>query len=189
LHRVGANKPPERAGEEKMETRDIITLINLIVTIIGGGAASIFAIIQWRKSNKIRQAEFINQLITKIRSDKDIAKTIYMIEYDKTWYNDKFDNGSEKEMEIDSLFSFLTYICYLYDTKNIHYEEFRIFEYEIKRVCSNKQTQEYLKFLYHWSKQQNASCSFQNLVDYLRNKVLSPEEKIQFDNNDSKVNG
>jgi len=169
-----------------METRDIISLIGLVVTIIGG----IFALIQWCKSNKIRQAEFINQIITKIRSDKSIAKTIYMIDNENTWYDDKFSNGSEIEMEIDSLFSFFTYICYLHDTKNIKDNEFCIFEYEIKRVCSDKQAQEYLWNLYHWSKKQlNASCSFQNLVDYLRNKVLSAEEKRRFNSGDSKVSG
>jgi len=169
-----------------METKDIISLIGLVVTIMGG----IFALIQWHKSNKIRQAEFINQIITKIRYDKSIAKTIYMIDNEHIWFDDKFGNGSKIEMEIDSLFSLFTYICYLHDTKNIKDNEFCIFEYEIKRVCLDKQSQEYLWNLYHWSKKQlNTSCSFQNLVDYLRNKVLSAEEKRRFNSNDSKVSG
>ena len=173
-----------------METGDIISLISLIVTIIGGGAASIFALIQWRKSNKIRQAEFIDQIITKIRSDKIIAKTIYMIEYGEEWYNNEFHGKSDKEIEIDSLFSFFTYICYLHDTKNIQDDEFRIFEYEIKRVCLNKQAQAYLWNLYHWSKQHlKKSFSFQNLLKYLLNEVLNAEGKKRFESSDSKVSG
>jgi len=173
-----------------MDIKDKIELISKVATIIGGVAAAIFAIIQWRKSNKIRQAEFINQLITKIRSDKDIAKTIYMIEYDKEWYNNEFHGKSDKEIEIDSLFSFFTYICYLHDTKNIQDDEFRIFEYEIKRVCSNKQAQTYLWNLYHWSKQHlKESFSFQNLLKYLLNEVLNAEGKKRFESSDSKVSG
>jgi hypothetical protein len=169
-----------------MKAEDIISLISLIVAIIGG----IFAIIQWQKSNKIRQAEFINQIITKITSDKNIAETIYMIDNENIWFDDKFGNGSEIEVKIDTLFSFLTYICYLYDTKNIRDNEFRIFEYEIRRVCSDKQSQAYLWNLYHWSKQHlKARCSFQNLVEYLQNKVLSAEDRKKFDSTDDSVSG
>jgi tagatose-1,6-bisphosphate aldolase non-catalytic subunit AgaZ/GatZ len=166
---------------EQMQTGEILTLIGLIIAT----PSIIFAILQWRESNKMRRAEFINQIIMKIRFDKNLAKTIYMLDKGNRWYDDKF-YGSEKEMEIDALFSYLTYIRYLYDTKNIRKNEYCIFEYEIKMVCSDKQTQEYLWNLYHLSKQSlNTKCSFQNLIDYLRNNVLSTEQKTKFDNPDS----
>jgi hypothetical protein len=167
-----------------MQTGDIISLIGTIAAVTAG----IFAILQWRKSNKIRPAEFISQIIEKLRFDKNIVETIYMIEYGVTWYDSNFHN-SDIERKIDALFSYFTYICYLYDTKNISEEEFYILEYEVRRICSTVQAQTYLWNFYHWSKRIGAMCSFQNLIDYLRNKVLTTDERKRFDSNDSKMSG
>ncbi|MDD3383678.1 MAG: hypothetical protein PHX46_02570 [Bacilli bacterium] len=67
-----------------------------------------------------------------------------IIEYNEKWYDEKFHNSKELELSIDSLFSQIDYICYLYKNKQIRKNEFNIFEYEIKRVCVNKQSQNYL---------------------------------------------
>jgi len=155
-----------------MNVEERTALISLMVAIIG----AMFAIYQWNKSNKIRQAEFINQIIVKIRFDKDLVETMNMVENKKIWYDKNF-YGSEMEIRIDALFSYLTYICYLYDTKIISRKEFSILEYKIKRVCLDRQSREYLLNSYHWARENlNASCSFQNLVNYLQKNVLSKDD-------------
>jgi len=172
-----------------MQASDIIAIITLIITAVGGSIGGTFAILQWRKSNKIKQAEFINQIIEKLRFDKDIAKTMYMIDYaNKTWYDESF-HGGELEVEVDALLSYVTYICYLYSTKSISKNEFCVLEYEVKRVCLNRQAQAYLWNLYHWSKRCNTLCSFQNLIEYLRSEVLNSEQQERFDSKESNVSG
>jgi len=173
-----------------METRDIIALIGLIFTLLGG----IFAIYQWYKGNKIRQAEFVRQIIEKLRFDKDIANTMAIIEYSKSWYplykdREFHNNESGIECEIDALLSYLTYVCYLYNSNIISKKEFCILEYGIKRVCSNEQTQAYLWNLYQWTKHINTKSSFNILIEYLRNKVLTSDENNRFESSDSKVSG
>ncbi|MDE6288694.1 MAG: hypothetical protein K2M00_07930, partial [Muribaculaceae bacterium] len=97
-----------------------------LVVALGG---FIFSIFQWRKSIKIRRAEFINQLIEKLRFDKTLSETIYKLEYScDGWYDSSFHH-SPFELQIDRLFSYLDYICYLKDIHNISEVEFKIFRY------------------------------------------------------------
>ena len=147
-----------------------LTIISLIMVAIGGA----FAGIQWNVSNKIRRTEFVNTIIEKLRFDKDMAQTMYKIDYDESWYNDNFHNGnSDLEYEIDKLLSYLSYICYLKQTKNISKEEFKILQYEIIRVCKSFDVQSYLWNLYHFSIKQDSKCSFEHLVSYgIDNKLF-----------------
>ena len=141
----------------------IFSAISILLGVIGG----VFAYKQWTHANRIRQSEFINQIIEKLRFDKCIADTMYMIEYDHNWYSkDFYDSGSEIEFNIDKLLSYLSYICYLYDLKNISKNGFKIFQYDIAFICSSQDVQTYLWNLYHYSKSQNTECAFQYLIDY-----------------------
>ncbi|GHT29534.1 hypothetical protein AGMMS49574_06550 [Bacteroidia bacterium] len=124
-----------------------LSLISLLFVLIGG----CFALYQWQSSIKTKRAEFINQILEKLRFDKELTKTMYIVDYDQNWYSNKFHN-SELEDSIDKLFSYLDYICYLKHTKNITKTEFQIFQYEIHRVCVSNSTKSYLWNLYHFSK-------------------------------------
>jgi hypothetical protein len=50
---------------------------------------------QYQKPNK--KAEFLNELSEKIRTDKDIRDSIYLIDYEKDWYNQFYHNGCKMQ--------------------------------------------------------------------------------------------
>jgi hypothetical protein len=154
-----------------------LTLTSLVFAAIGGG----FVYCQWRKSIKIKRAEFINQILEKLRFDKALVTTMYIIDYNQDWYNTSFHN-SELECSIDKLLCYIDYICYLKITKNISATEFKIFQYEIHRICISYSIKNYLWNLYHFSLKNNTNCSFQYLVEYGIDSKLFPKD---FKNNKS----
>jgi hypothetical protein len=152
---------------------NILAMISILLAIIGG----FFAYRQWEASNKIKRAEFINQIIKELRFDKEMAKSMYVIEYNLYWYNSDFHSGNpEMEYSIDRLLSYLCYVCYTYKLKNISKNEFSIIRYRLNRTCSSPSVQGYLWNLFHFSKSQNAECSFQYLIDYgIDNKIIDKQ--------------
>jgi len=162
-----------------MTIDNYLTIISLIMVAIGG----IFAGIQWNASNRIKKAEFIEQIIEKLRFDKDMAIVMYKIDYGDSWYNDDFHNGNaDSEFEIDKLLSYLSYICYLKETRNISENEFKVLQYEVLRVCSSFDVQSYLWNLYHFSKKFNTKCSFEYLISYgIKHSIFN--ENFQNDKN------
>lgn len=153
---------------------DILSLISIIIAIIGG----IFAYKQWKYSNKTKRADFINQIINKLRFDKEMANTINMFDYNFTWYNENFHNGNnELEYQVDKTLTYLSYICYLAKEKHISKSEFVILEYEISRSCVSPSVECYLWNLYHFSSSQKTKCSFQYLIEYgIQNKLIDEAE-------------
>ena len=133
----------------------ILNIVSLIVVIIGG----IFAFVQWRKSLKLKKAEYIKELIDKIRSDSEIRDIIYTFDYAIPWYNRNF-HGSETEKKTDKTLLYFSYICYLRDSKTIGEKEFNFFEYEIKRFMNNSDLQDYFYNIYHFSNKNNSPMSF-----------------------------
>lgn len=150
-----------------------LTIVSLIFAVIGG----VFIYWQWRNSIKIRRAEFINQILEKLRFDKDLTSAIYIIDYNQEWYDSSFHN-SKLECSIDKLFCYIDYICYLKSTGNISITEFKIFQYEIHRICISYSSRAYLWNLYHFSLKNKTNCSFQYLIDYgIKSKMLQEDFK------------
>ena len=148
----------------------VIGLLSLILIVVGG----IFALVQWISTNRIKRAEFINQIIEKLRFDPEMSETMQMIDYDSMWYKESFHNSSnDDENRVDRLLSYLTYICYIKDIGFLHKKEFAILEYELCRICTSPSVCAYLWNLYHFSKNNNTKCSFQYLIDYgIKKKLL-----------------
>ena len=147
------------------------TLISFLFIVVGGS----FALFQYYSSVKTKRAEFINQILEKLRFDKDLATTAYIFDYNQNWYNKSF-HGSEIEGSIDKLLSYLDYICYLRFTKNITKTEFKVFQYKIHRACITSKI--YLWNLHNFSKKNNTTCSFQFLIDYgIKNKLFPKDFK------------
>ena len=146
-------------------------------------AGAVFAIVQWRGSNKLKRAEFLKEITEKLHSDEKISKILYKIEYNEPWYDANF-HGSPFEKEIDSFVAFVNYICYLRNRKIIKNEEFHLLAYEIKRICVNFDMQSYLWNLYNFSKKNRNDCSFQELIDYAKSEnifdVDSKENETKF---------
>lgn len=160
---------------------DILSLISIIMAVIGG----IFAYQQWKYSNKTKRADFIDQILNKLRFDREMVETINMIDYDFSWYDESFHhNHKELEYRVDKTLSYLSYICYLIKEKHISKQDFIILEYEINRACVSPDVQCYLWNLYHFSITQKSKCSFQYLIDYgIQNNLI---EEIEFMNPKSK---
>lgn len=156
---------------------DILSVISIVIAIaIVGG---IFAYKQWKYSNKIKRADFIDRLLNKLRFDKEMAQTMSEIDYDHGWYDKNFHNNQDDDFEkrIDSLLSYLSYICYLKKEKHIREKEFGILEYEVNRVCTSPSVVCYLWNLYHFSAAQNTKCSFYFLIDYgIENGLIDTQE-------------
>lgn len=151
-----------------------LNISHLVLVCIGG----VFIYIQWNKSIQIRRAEFLHQLLEKLRFDDEMVKTMYTVDYSPFWYDISF-HGNEIEEKIDKLLSYADYICYLRQTKNISKKEFQIFDYEIHRICISPSCRGYLWNLYHFSlKKNNTKCSFYNLIYYgVKHKLLPSDFK------------
>lgn len=160
---------------------DILSLISIILVIIGG----LFAYQQWKYSNKTKRANFIDQILSKLRFDREMVEAINIIDYDFLWYDENFHhNHEEVEYKIDKALSYLSYICYLLKEKHISKRDFIILEYEINRTCVSPDVQCYLWNLYHFSISQKSKCSFQYLIEYgIKNKLI---EETEFMNPESK---
>lgn len=160
-----------------LSTENWLSIISLVFVAISG----IFIYYQWGKSVKIKRAEFINQIIEKLRFDKELITAMYIIDHNnQNWYNSSF-HGSEFECSIDKLFSYVDYICYLKNMKNISDTEFKIFQYEIHRICVSHSSKKYLWNLYHFSKKNKTNCSFQYLIDYgISSKLFSKDFKDNY---------
>ncbi|MBR0283538.1 MAG: hypothetical protein IJQ81_18415 [Oscillibacter sp.] len=148
---------------ENWSVDNFLDAFSIILAIIGG----IFAYRQWSYANKTRRTELLNQIMEKLRFDKEMAETMYAIDYGTRWYDESFHNSNtDFEYKLDKLLSFLDYICYLKKEKHFAEAEFRILRYEVTRVCTSFQVQSYLWNLYHFSNKQGTTCSFQDLIDY-----------------------
>lgn len=148
---------------------NVLSLISILVVIVGG----LFAFFQWHLNNKTKRTELIDEIIRKLRFDKEMAETMYIIDYDSSWYNGFHNRTDDFEYRIDKLLSYLTFICYLYEEKNLKKEEFRVLQYEINRACTSYSVQSYLWNLYHFSQKQGTECSFQYLIDYgIKSKLI-----------------
>ncbi len=137
----------------------VIELATLFIAIFGG----VLALCQWKNSVKTKRAEFLAQLIEKIRFDTELMTTIYSIDYNQDWYNASF-HRSELEFSMDKLLSYVDYICYLKETKNISEKEFLMFEYELHRICASSQI--YLWNIYHFAMKVHSNSPFNFLIDY-----------------------
>ena len=157
-----------------------LSLILIIVMAIG----SIFALIQWNSSTKIRRTEFLDEIINKLWFDEKMARTMHMIDSNPNWYAEDFHKSySDLGYQIDKLLSYFDFICYLYFVKNLSFNEFSVIRYEIDRTCASPSVQAYLWNLYHFSNEIEAGCSFMYIIDYgIKEKIINKDFKI---NNES----
>jgi hypothetical protein len=161
---------------------DFLGIISTMFILIGG----VFALFQWRVSTKLKRAEYLDQIIVKLRFDKEIADTMYIIDYNYSWYNESFHGNDKLEYAIDKLLSFLNYICYLYEMKNVSKKEFKILQYELNRACISSCVQSYLWNLFHFSKKNKTDSTFQYLINYgIKNKII--KKKFYEDKNSNYI--
>ena len=148
--------------EKEIRISDIISFISLILAIVG----VLFGYYQWKKSVRIKKAEYINELTEKIRTDKDIKEIVYVLDYNHQWYTSSFHDCGELERKMDKTLSYFSYICYLYKSHLIQKNEFAFFKYEIERILRNVQIQNYFYNLYHFANKIKTPMTFNFLFEY-----------------------
>lgn len=141
---------------------NIISVISIIITTI----VAIFGFYQWKRSNTIKKAEYIEKLTEKIRTDDDIKEMVYVLDYGDLWYIKSFHGSGGLERKMDKTLSYFSYICYLYNSRLISRKEFAIFEYEIERILLNAQVKNYFFNLYHFAKKLKTPMTFSFLFEY-----------------------
>jgi len=167
-----------------LATSDLIELLTLIFTVLISVGGGVFALVQWQKARRVRRAEFIEDILNKLRNNSDFVKIMKKIDYGEEWYDDNF-HGSDLESCVDSLLTYLSYICYLKDRSILTSKEFELLSYEIGRVCVSFSVREYLWNIYHFSEKNKTTCSFYYLIKYMLENVMTEEQKAQFLNNES----
>lgn len=126
-----------------MNLTDKITFLGVIATFIG----VCVAIWQIKENAKTQRAIFLKDLYMQFRTDIEVSKAFYLIEYGNFKYEqDKFHN-SEEEKAIDRLLTLIDIICEMYDQGFISDREFKYFKYQITRVMDDHEIQKYLSFL------------------------------------------
>lgn len=150
----------------------IYELMIMIISILG----SVFALIQWRQSYKLKRAELIKKAIEETRNDQDLVQVMYSIDYGEEWYGYDFIKDHNKEEKFDRAFALFDYICYMKMIKIFGDDEFSIFEYRIQRMAKNKSFLEYFFNLYHFSEKQKTEFSFYHLLKYMRKNHLIDED-------------
>lgn len=151
---------------------DIISVVSTVIIILGG----LFTFFQWKKSVRIKRADYINELTEKIRSDEDIKNIIYLFEYGDKWYSGEFHGNGKLECQVDKTLSYFSYICYLRKQHIITKKEFMFFKYELEHLLMNTQVLDYLYNIYHFSNGINEPLTFYYLFQYGKNSHMFDDD-------------
>lgn len=146
---------------ESEATGNLFSLVTLFFAVAGG----IFALVKWNKDTLLQRSEKVNELLERIRSDKDMTRCIHLFDYETAWYDGKFHGGAI-EKSVDRTLSYLSYICYLREERILKKKEFDFFRYELVRTVSNRDVQDYLYNVYHFSKFNNSPMTFEYLYRF-----------------------
>lgn len=151
-----------------MGIQEMYSITQLFFTVIGG----IFVYFQWKKNVTLKRAEFIQQIIEKLRFDEGLSSTMYLLDYNPLWY-DKHFHKSSIESDVDKLLSYLNYICYMKFTGVISKKAFEALKYYVHRSLVSCSSKKYLWNIYNFAKSNNIPCSFNYLIEYgMENGVL-----------------
>lgn len=146
------------------------------VTVAFIAIGGVFTLWQWSRANLLKRADYINDLLEKIRTDDDIKKTLASFDYDKSWYNLEFHGSGKSESKVDKTLSCFSYICYLKKMKIISEKEFTFFKYNTTTILQNTQVQDYFYNLYHLPKRHNTFSSFEYLFDYAKSEKFFDDD-------------
>ena len=163
-----------------IEFSELLNYFTIILTIIGG----IVALFQWNDSNKLKRAEYVNNLFKDFNNNEDVKNFLYNIDYDIPWYDDNFHNSGKLEQGTDMALNYYSYICYLYENNLIKKKEFEFYKYQVERILKNVNTQNYFYNIYHNSQYYKNEMSFSYLFKYgQKNNFFDKEFFDPFSNN------
>ena len=134
--------------------------------IFASVAGGLWALFEWHRSNNEKRAEFLDAMLKRFYED-EIRDFFYRCidSESQDWY----DRGKENVAfmkQVDSAFSFFSYLCYLRMKGLIEKKEFDFFSYQIDRLLNNQQTWHYLLSLIEIEKEQKLKNPFSALMEY-----------------------
>lgn len=130
---------------DDLSVSDKINAALLLVTALG----VIAAFWQVRAGARAQRATFLKDLYMQLRTDTEVAKAFYLIEYGEFIYDQDF-HGSELEPKIDRLLTLIDLVCEMRNQKVITKREMLFFAYQFSRVARDESIQRYLSFLNHF---------------------------------------
>lgn len=133
-----------------MDNSGLLSSFGSIVAALAALGGLVFVGLEYRRSNKIKRADFIENLINRMRGDTDIREILYVFQYNSFVYNSGFHKNAELERKVDKALLYLSYICYLRKRRVITNKEFTFFEIEISQTLRNRGVIDYLFNLYHF---------------------------------------
>lgn len=128
-----------------LETLTIADKINtalLLVTALGVLAAYW----QIRAGARAQRATFLKDLYMQLRTDSEVARAFYLIEYGEFNYDVTF-HGSDVEPKVDRLLTLIDLVCEMRAQRVISKREMSFFDYQFNRVAQDQDIQNYLQFL------------------------------------------
>lgn len=133
-----------------MDNSGWILLLCSVVTALVACGGLVFVGLEYRRSNKVKRADFIENLIKQMRGDPDIRGILYIFQYNGFVYDSGFHDDAELQRKVDKALLYLSYICYLNNRRVITNNEFAFFEIEISQTLRNEGVIDYLFNLYHF---------------------------------------
>ena len=120
-----------------------------IVNALVFGSAVVGLFLTWvqiRRNALTQKAIFFKDLYGSIHADPAMSKAFLKIEYSEFRYGPEFHH-SEEEVEIDKLLHHCDLICALHLRKLISDKEMSYFEYDFRRIYTNREIRSYFEFL------------------------------------------
>lgn len=131
-------------------------------------AGIILAIISYLFNRKTEKAKFVFELHKYYNSN---IKYVEMYN-DLEWSSNKEINWTEKyKLEAEGFFAFFDYIVLLYNKKILKQDDFKIYDYMLKRILNNNQISEYFVFLKNFAESQGIIFPYENLLKYKEKKL------------------
>lgn len=123
----------------------------------------------WKHSQSVKRAEFLKALLAKFE-DTNTREIFAAMEKEDSARElfEQIKSDFKKEKDIDAIFSFLSYLCYLLNHNLISEIEFGFFEYQIRTLLQNEYVKSYLDSMYRSSSSADAENPFVDLMKYAR---------------------
>ena len=144
----------------------VIAMITAIATALGAVVSFFSALRKYEQRLKIQRAEFVKELVDKLRFDDELAEVGRIIDHEQVPFTADFYKDKQNELRIDKYLAYLSYIFYLIEAKIITKKEIQLFDYKIVRALKSPLVQGYLWNLMRFSERLGVKCSFHNLITY-----------------------
>jgi len=138
-----------------------INIIAFIITTLIAATGAAIALSQWKKNIAYQSTKFAHEVLSKFQHEEDVNDAFYFV----TNLNKKYVRRDDRR-KIDKLLMWMSYVCYLRETKRINDNEFSFIESSLHHVLNNDWIKIYLQLADEASHKINARCAFHYLITY-----------------------